>query len=659
MSKIMRKKILLPLVLLSTKLIAADNTENLYLLSNQSMDVVTKMKEYPSDGHFHLTTQEADLTTGVAKNDYMIGEYAANKQDKSHTTSVDCPEKKFTTDKINKAYGARSFRIGAISINALSDFEKIERKSYSDSAYGSFMNGKGYSTYWGNYSWQNLMTRFKEYDPKADAGTNASKLAEMLKKETGLDVPKGALASEFMYNDLLSKPTEWKTILSKSKDSLSFDEKVFLVAKLGGRFGDDYNYDRIGNGPEKNGVVPIETLLKNLSTADAGGVCRDVSLAQSQMLKALGVKDSYSVAYNSNRGGHATLLAVDPNDKNRIIKMNYGELYTDDGRKGSAALDQNNSLPNVGMQYRIYDSNGKPLASVPTEIGNLLRDATNQEKAPGDSVRSYNLQRAYIGNDYIQGALFTGKTSTGENIDGISLYGKASSKYLDVEAGGAGFKTKADKMYYTIDEAGVYGYGKSTLKATVYEGKYGTVGTGVGASIEVMQNNVNSTDKSYGSKSSAKTIDVSTNVFAKASYDLDLSPKDKIGVEAQVKGRIDKGNVADEGSYQLNYDSTTLISRYDHQFTKDLKGSVEVATVLARYGESASFKAALTDDKNSVFVSGNTRLSDTPSFFPGMENNVRAGYARTTNNGWTLKLQYENNLDSKTQLFMGTAEKKF
>src|SRR5437879_12289997 len=74
---------------------------------------------------------------------------------------------------------------------------------------------------------------------------------------------------------------------------------------------------------------------------------------------------------------------------------------------------------------KIFPISVGTLASVPTEIGNILRDATNEAKAPGDSVRSYNLQKAYIGNEYIQGALFTGKTSTGEKIDGIYLYGKS------------------------------------------------------------------------------------------------------------------------------------------------------------------------------------------------------------------------------------------
>lgn len=137
-----------------------------------------------------------------------------------------------------------------------------------------------------------------------------------------------------MYQDLIKKPESWQQTLEKSKNALSFDEKIKLVAKLGNQFNYDYNYKRTEEGSAENeGIVSTETMLRNLSTSDAGGVCRDVSLSQSQMLKSLGINQSYSVAHSSNRGGHATLIVVDPNDKNRIIKLNYGDVQTDDGKK--------------------------------------------------------------------------------------------------------------------------------------------------------------------------------------------------------------------------------------------------------------------------------------------------------------------------------------
>lgn len=652
----MRKLIWLPLTLTATSLLAADNTNDLYDLSNQTMDIVTKMKEFPSDGHFQLTPNEADLVMNLAKNDYMIGEHLASKNEKKPAS--DCPEENAPDPKLNKAYNERSFRVSAISVFSLSDFAASERKIYADSAYSNFMTSKGYTVSApAKYSWSSLMSRFTDYDKNADAGTNAKKLAELIKSETGLEVPSGALASEFIYRDLLARPNDWNTTLTKSKDSLSFDEKVYLVAKLGGNFGSDYNYSRAAGS--SSGIVPIEVMLKNFSTAESGGICRDVSLAQTQMLKALGVDQAYSVTYSYDRGGHATVLAVDPNNKNRIIKFNYGELYTDDGKKGTAVLDQNNSLPNVGMQYRVYDDEGKPLAAIPSEIGQILKEVTNQPRQPGDSVRSYALNKVFFENEQVSGSLFTGKTSTGEVINGLALNKSMNSEGLHAEFGGALYVANADKKYYDMNEHGLYGFAKMGFSTTIYEGKHGHLGGEIGMNTEVLFLGGESTAKNYPKKYKIDTFDVSKNFYAKTNYENQLNEKDKVGVSVEVKTRIDKSNVADEGSQSLQYDSTTIISRYDHQFSSNLKSSVQVANLLARYGNNVSFQATLEDQQNKFSVSGNVPVSNAPSFFPGQERSLAAVYERNSKSGWNFKLEYQKNLDSGADQFMGTASKKF
>lgn len=652
------KKILIMANLFAINSFANDSVNEIYSLSNNTMDVITHTKEFPSDGRFNLTTEETDLAFNLGKNDYYIGEYASAVKNPLWQ-KIGCREAQDIPKEVEKDYGDRNFRIGAMSVNSLSDFERSEQFKYSDNEYATIMNSKGYSVASNSkYSWNNLLKRFKEYDPNADAGINSEKLAAFIKKETGQDIPKGTLASEFMYRDLLKKPDDWKQTLEKSKNALSFDEKIKLVAKLGNQFNNDYNFKRTEQGSkDSEGIVSTETLLRNLSTSDAGGVCRDVSLSQSQMLKSLGVNESYSVAYTSNRGGHATLIVVDPNDKNRIIKLNYGDVRTDDGKKGRAALDQDNSLPNVGMRYRIYDNEGKPVASVPTELGNILKDVTNQERDPG---RSYSLHKAYFGTDDIQGSLFNGKTSTGETINGVALYGKgnAFNDHLETKAGITAYKAQADKTYYDIDQTGVYAYTSAELKTTIYDGDYGKLGTGVGGTIEIQMLNAKSKGKVYKEEFNEKLSDEQVSVYSRSTYQTDLTDKDRISFSGQVNGRLDKDNVADEGSKSIHYDSTVFISSYEHAFNEDLSSSLEVSNKLSRYGNNTSFKAALQENNNRYTLGGTLVSSDAPSFISG-QNTVNAGYERATKNDWYFRLEYEKNLDSDNQQVNFKATKRW
>lgn len=655
------KKLLIIINLFTLNSWAADSVSEIYNLSNDTMNIITYSKEFPKDGHFNLTTQESDLAFNLGKNDFLIAKYVTDIASPVWKP-LGCSENLKKTDELEKKYGDRSLRIGAMSIYSQTEFEKSENLKFSNNEYAAYMNSKGYyvSSSSSKYKWENLISRFKDYDPNADAKINSKKLAEFIKKEIGIDVPTGTLASEFIYRDLLQKPEEWKQTLEKSKDALSFDEKIKLVAKLGNQFNNDYNYQRTeNNSAESKGIVSTENLLRNLSTNDSGGVCRDVSLSQSQMLKSLGVTESYSVAYQSNRGGHATLIVVDPNDKNRIIKLNYGDVQTDDGKKGKAALDQDNSLPNVGMRYRIYDNEGKPIASVPTELGSILKEVTDATKDSINIGSAYSLNKAYFSTDKIQGSLFNGKTSTGETINGVALHSKSNyNNLIEVKSGVTAYHAQADKTYYEMKETGLYGHGSADLKTTIYDGNYGKLGAGVGGSMEVLMVNTESKSKNYGNEFSNKTIDAQYNVHTRSTYDLNVTDKDKVSISAQANLRLDKDNVADEGKKSFHYESTVIISSYEHEFNENLKSSLEVSSKLNRFGNNAAFQATLQENSNKYILGGSLAASDAPSFLSG-QNTVNVGYERAIRNGWNFKLEYLKNLDSDNQQFNMGASKKF
>ena len=65
-------------------------------------------------------------------------------------------------------------------------------------------------------------------------------------KEKNIDIPAGVVAAEFAKRELIKNPGDWKEALNKAKDLMTFEQKVNLTADLGGRMGNDYNYDRAG-----------------------------------------------------------------------------------------------------------------------------------------------------------------------------------------------------------------------------------------------------------------------------------------------------------------------------------------------------------------------------------------------------------------------------
>jgi len=56
--------------------------------------------------------------------------------------------------------------------------------------------------------------------------------------------------------------------------------------------------------------VSTEELLTAAAKGKVGGICRDIALAQTQMLEALGFNQSYVVAYKTYEGHHATVITT-------------------------------------------------------------------------------------------------------------------------------------------------------------------------------------------------------------------------------------------------------------------------------------------------------------------------------------------------------------
>jgi len=221
---------------------------------------------------------------------------------------------------------------------------------------------------------------------------------------------------------MINNGKDWQSTLEAARDRLTTEQKIDLVSKIGGTFGNYYNYDRANAGDSARGTyVTTEQLFNSAKAGSPGGICRDIALAQSQMLETLGFKNSYVVNYKTNVGAHATALTTDP-VTGKIIKFNYSETTEMKKGSGTEALIQDTSLPDHGLVFRVYDTKGKPVTQVPSQMDQMLRESTGYVVNREFNQKNYNLVKVGFENETIAGNIFTGKTTNGDNLYGIALF---------------------------------------------------------------------------------------------------------------------------------------------------------------------------------------------------------------------------------------------
>ncbi len=273
------------------------------------------------------------------------------------------------------------------------------------------------------------------------------------------NIPLGLILSEYSIRSMILNPSQWKNYLHEIKDKLSFEEKIRLASHFGGKFGDNYNYDRADQvGSEGEGIVTIEEMLQSVSSNEPGGICRDVTLAQSQILKELGVAHSsiYMVSYKTTNGRHAILAALDPENPGNIVKLNYSYITENSEVHGNAQLTQDTTIPDIGILYKVYDANGTPVAQVPTEVGQIFKDVTNQDRH--HFSKNYMLQKAQIQTYFGQATLFKGETSAADKVSGVALNGSMKGRSWESDYSAAIANRKGNRTLVTIDQISVYAH---------------------------------------------------------------------------------------------------------------------------------------------------------------------------------------------------------
>ncbi len=221
--------------------------------------------------------------------------------------------------------------------------------------------------------------------------------------------------------------------LSKGKN---FEEKMnFITQILGFTMHERWDKERNDKIAEKGkGIAKCLDILKNLKNdkINKAGVCRDIAICQVKLAKSAGI-NCKGVGYRTKEDGHVTVVCYDPDNPRVIHKINYGERLVEDGVNGPAGLSQDHGkFADIGIQYLIYDHNGKGIATLPSELGTILHEqlgGNSDELMPlidspsNISSVDFDFGKYACG---LKSSFFTGTLSNGDIVQGIAFSKKIS-----------------------------------------------------------------------------------------------------------------------------------------------------------------------------------------------------------------------------------------
>lgn len=654
----------------ASNLKAQDEFDKLYLLSEDVRSVVLKTPGgHPMPNHeFNLSTQQADQMQALASLDDLTKNHLeVNK------TKPDCDrtgEKKLS--QLKNRVDNREFTLSAVVFSS--------DKKYEQNALGRFMSDE-YINYMGKLFLSGNTKALDIYNISAleasylkdHPGVDLSKLS-LLEKEKllngyaqtylGVTLPPGLLMKEMTFQELINNSSNWQETLAQAKGVLSSQQKIELVSKLGGYFGNHYNWERFNQGDNATGFVDTQHLLDSLKNGTPGGVCRDVALAQAQMLKALGFNKSYEVQYKTLSGSHVNVITIDPETGN-IIKFNYGETTQNRRGSGTEALTQDTSMPDHGLAFHIFDSDGKPVTIISSELGQMLKDSAGGDIGREFNQRNFSIAKVGFSSKYGDGNLFSGKTSSGEDLYGVALYKQVSpSEYLTVGAGASLSKLEGNRSLLHIDQQNFY----ARISAEVSSPKVnvGSVQAGVFAKANGDLLIYNSKETSLSSNRSVEanreidgTADVS--VGAQSTY-TSANKRDKVDSKIYATFYPDLNHVASAEKVVAVRDSIIVKTGVTHDMTDETRAMIDTAVVLKNYGTSLVVKAVLEDDANKTRYTASVAAplkKDMPTFLPGGERRASVGFEKTTEDDTTYVIEFERNIDNNSNSLMGKAQKKF
>ncbi len=701
-------KVLFLIILLSSFSIrGAEDLAQIYRLAEDVRHITWKTKPLPQD--FIYTTEESDLAQAYAQLDSEIASYTFGEKIQPEEP---CAEKNQSTSqkKLARKIKNRRFNI-YFTMTFSNQIELAKTKGFfGKDNYYHFMLAQGASGHEKAYQISTLSSLEAEYLrqekdeswDKMNPKEKSDKLRQFAKEYSGIDIPPGMILSEYTINRMLENPNDWRNTLNKIKNDLSFEQKIRLASHFGGTFlSQNNNNQRSGTSKKVEEVVSLKKLLKSAkNNGSTNGSSQDVAFAQAQILTQLGISQDnvYIVSYATATGTHDTLAVQDPKVPNRVVKLNYSYIHESNNTSNSAALKQDAPLSKVGVDYKVYNVDGRSVDQIPSNVSQTLKKATNDQSGK-NSIHSYQLQTVAIQTELGTGNAFTGQTSTGDKLIGVTLDKEMSLSHTIHKAGTVYLQREGDQTILTLDQQALYNrlntsintpelttgnfqlQGELAIKQQfmviqnraeqkpmslespqVEAGNFNFQGS-IGTQQELISTHSDSEKGEKKPVPKKKEFDYIDSYFVGMATRWS-SPDRKIQIQSglQADFYIDLENQGTGPSRGLKpvYNKTSWTTGVSREITGDMKFIGESSMVLREVGNTASFLTGI-ERSNTRFTAGYQAPlgSKSPSFTPKDQRAAILGVEKKWNNdSITFQLNYRKDLDrNKEGLFLSTGWK--
>ncbi len=530
--------------------------------------------------------------------------------------------------------------------------------NYHSASYQQFMRGIGYDA-------SNRYSRFAvTYILNQQKVTGAESLNQKvqlintyLSNQLGLQVDKKLLTPEIVIDDMFRNPDEWESILKKNATHLSFDQLSYMASVLGERFLAFYNHPRARDeGDTIDRTVTMSEMIKSYNQYKLGGVCRDVAFAQAQLFKAAGMK-AYILTYRTASAYHATAVAQNPNDKNAIVKFNYGDTYSSDGKGSSLSLRQDSSLPNVGLAFSVFDQDGKFVESVPTEVGGiLLEELYRVKQTTGLDADKHSI---VFNSKYLTMGAFNAQTSSNEDVKGSFVKFHYILKYFQIfeygfERGIGNLEVKNQTRHFSFHSKGKILFQKVHHGVTLIDDGQTKVGAKITYEGEVWKGIIQSASNDY---LIAPEIDFKEG-HARRKGSLNIEHRLSSG-NGSIQAQVNENRVyefahpaeAKQSSVGYRLEGREYMVGYTGKFLANTLIDLGLVRYNGAYGgHSTRIDGRLIspDGADQVFATKVIPDGRSPSFFKGQQRVFNLGYCRTLDeNGSNICTSFARNQDAK------------
>lgn len=295
----------------------------------------------------------------------------------------------------------------------------------------------------------------------------ATKISELMKLSTSHPSYPYLIEASIIRDALkFEKEEDILNTFKEASTGLDYNGKIRLLSRVLKTLADGYDDLRAVDGTsESEGTVSFEDVLKNwrhnskFKDKQVAGVCRDIAMAGVKISKAMGIKISYALGYQTTGDGHHRINLNSEGKNKGITLYNYGEGTQHNKIRGTKALQFNGSLPSSGIKFRIYNVDSKLATILPSELGVVLNEIMggDDKTLTVSPIRKPSLHQIGVRTPYGRLRVFTSNSSRGtvENTSGVSYdIDQPITRFIELSGGISLYSSSRDTRYGNLQDDG-------------------------------------------------------------------------------------------------------------------------------------------------------------------------------------------------------------